>query len=195
MADTARRAAPALDPGKELQALTLLKESIADACKDDPDLLLDMAEGETSIMDVIDKLLEADLVDQGLVEGLANVKAIVKLREERFEMRIKTRRTILEQALLLLERKKLERPTATVTMTERAPTVEVDDESAVPSAYFKTKLSLDKKALNDAYKALLAKQDAEIATAKSEGREPEFFPMIEGCRVTNGSVSLTVRRK
>lgn len=196
MADTARRAAPALDPAKELLALQALKDSIADAAKDDPDLLLDMAEGETNIMELIDKVLEADLVDQGLLDGLANVKAIVKLREERFEMRMKTRRGLLEQALFILERKKLERPTATISITERKPTVTVTDESEVPSEYFRTPDPvLNKKALNDAYAALLEKQAVETMTATAEGREPVQFPMIPGCVVNNGNASITIRRK
>lgn len=196
MADTARRAAPALDPAKELLALQALKDSIADAAKDDPDLLLDMAEGETNIMELIDKVLEADLVDQGLLDGLANVKAIVKLREERFEMRIKTRRALLEQALFILERKKLERPTATISITERKPTITVTDESEIPSEYFRTPDPvLNKKALNEAYAALIEKQAVETMTATAEGREPVQFPMIPGCAVNNGSASISIRRK
>ena len=196
MADTARRAAPALDPAKELLALQALKDSIADAAKDDPDLLLDMAEGETNVLELIDMVLEADLVDQGLLDGLANVKAIVKLREERFEMRMKTRRALLEQALFILERKKLERPTATISITERKPTITVTDESEIPSEYFRTPDPvLNKKALNEAYAALLEKQAVETMTATAEGREPVQFPMIPGCAVNNGNASIAIRRK
>ena len=196
MADTARRAAPALDPAKELLALQALKDSIADAAKDDPDLLLDMAEGETNVLELIDMVLEADLVDQGLLDGLANVKAIVKLREERFEMRMKTRRALLEQALFILEWKKLERPTATISITERKPTITVTDESEIPSEYFRTPDPvLNKKALNEAYAALLEKQAVETMTATAEGREPVQFPMIPGCAVNNGNASIAIRRK
>lgn len=165
----------------EIEALERLKFSIEEAAKDDPELLLDMAEGETNILDVIDAMLEGDLVDTGLDLGLKHAEEIISVRKERLKKRIATRRALLEQALMLLERDKLERPTATVTLAKRKPVVEVVDESLVPSWFFVPgPPKLDKKALT-----------AEMETRREQ---PESEP-IPGVQWTNGTISLTVRRR
>lgn len=190
------RAEIKLDPIKEMDALAALKESLADLLADDPDMILDLAEGETSLFEVVDALLAADALDEGLIDGAENAKRAIGYRVERFKQRQETRRGLLERALLMLEQKKLERPSATISITNRKPKVEVEDESKVPSAYFVTPDPvLSKKLLNEAVAGILDRQDAENAAAIAEGREAKMFEMPAGVRLSNGSVSLTIRRR
>lgn len=158
----------------ELRAVEILKASLADALALDPDLLLDTVEGETGLLETLDAILLAELADAEHIEALDRAIGTLKGRQQRFEVRQATRRALIEQAMMLLERKKLERPGATITMAERAPTVRVEDESAIPSRFFTTKPVLDKKALTEAVK----------------GGED-----VPGAVLTNGTVSLTVRRR
>lgn len=158
----------------ELRAAEVLKASLADALALDADLLLDTIEGETGLLETLDAILLAELADAANIEALDAAIGTLKARQQRIEVRQATRRALIEQAMMLLERKKLERPGATITMAERAPSVKVDDESAIPSRFFTTKPVLDKKALNEAVKA---------------GED------VPGASLTNGSVSLTIRRK
>lgn len=159
---------------REVEAAAILKESIAAACADDADLLIDMIEGETGVFEIVDALLLADIADDGMLDGIAGAIKALQERKERFDHRIKTRRALIERALLILDLKKVERPTATISLANRAPKTEVDDEAAIPSEFFDTKPVLAKKRLDEALKA---------------GRE------VPGAHLSNGSQSLTVRRK
>jgi hypothetical protein len=157
-----------------MQALEALKAALALEIENDPDFLLDLAEGETSLLEILDAMLEADAMDEGLIDGAAVAAAKMADRKERFTKRRAARRVIIEQALVILERNKLERPCATVSMANRAPQVIVTDESALPSQFFKSVPTLDKKAL----KAALDAGEA-----------------VPGATLSNGSASLTIRRR
>jgi hypothetical protein len=117
----------------ELRAAEVLKASLADALALDGDLLLDTIEGETGVLETLDAILLAELADAASIEALDSAIGTLKARQQRIEVRQATRRALIEQAMMLLERKKLERPGATITMAERAPSVRVEDESAIHS--------------------------------------------------------------
>lgn len=141
---------------------------------DDTDLMLVLAEGETSLLEVLDQLLEADLLDDALLSGLKTQKDTLAVRLHRLQERRQSRRSILEQALLLLERKTLERPVATLTLAERPPTLVVDEEAQIPSRFFDMKPLLNRRLTKEALEA---------------GEE------VPGARLSNGSITLTVRRR
>lgn len=183
------------DLSREVEAALALKQGIEAAFADDPELVLDTIEGETQLFELLDALLLADLHDAELMDGLASAVKVLQERKERFDHRIKVRRALIERALAMLEIKKLVRPTATLSLSVRKPKVEITDESLVPSQFFKSEPTLQKKVLNDFVAELLAKQDAEIEAAKAEGRQPEMYSMPEGTTLSNGGMSLTVRRK
>lgn len=184
------------DPIKEATALEALLADCRDMIATDPDLVLDLAESETNALEVVDALVLADGLDVELIKGAKEAKAIIDQRMQRFEARSERRRAILERFMLILEQKKLERPGATISLAERKPKVEIADESAIPSQFYRVPDPvLDKKALNEHVAGLLAKQDAEIAAAKAEGRDAEMYPLPDGVRLTNGSVGLTIRRR
>lgn len=163
-----------LDPKREMDATSKLLETIRDLAGDDEELRLDMVEGQTRLFDVLDALLVKDLETASLLAGLDEAQKVIDFRRERFKARAQALRATIEQAMMLLEVKKLERPTATLSLAERKPKVCISDEAALPSRFFKSEPKLDKKALNEAVLS---------------GEE------IAGAYIDNGTVSLTVRRK
>lgn len=160
----------------ETHAFEVVKASLAahHELLDDPELMLDLALGQTSLIETLDRVLEADLNDEGLIEGLRLMRDTVIARLHRIEERRKSRRVILEQALLALERRALERPAATLTLNERAPAVEVEDESQIPTRFFAMKPVLDRRAVKAALEA---------------GEE------VPGARLSARMITLTMRRR
>jgi hypothetical protein len=141
---------------------------------DDPDLMLVLAEGETDLLELLDRMLEADLNDDALIIGLKAQKDTLAVRLHRLQERRESRRSILEQALFLLERKSLERPVATLTLSNRPPALVVDEEAQIPARFFDLKPMLNKRLAKEALEA---------------GEE------VPGARLSNGCVTLTVRRR
>jgi len=173
---TRPRVLTALDASLQLRAFELIKQSLHahHAALDDGEVMLTIAEGETSLLEALDCLLEADLNDEALLEGLRVLKETVLVRTYRLEERRKSRRVIIEQALLALERRVLERPCATISLNDRTAGVQVDDESIIPARFFAMKPVLDRRALKAALEA---------------GEE------VPGARLGAGLLTLTVRRR
>lgn len=165
----------AADLERQALAARNLRESLTQLGEHDDDLILDMTEGETSLFECVDALLEQNVSDHVLVEGIAKVMADLDARASRIGKRIDTRRALIEQAMLTAEIKKLERPTATLTMANRAPSLRVDDEASIPAEFWTAgQPRLDRKALSAALK---------------EGRP------VAGAALSNAAPSLTVRVK
>ncbi len=141
---------------------------------DDPDLMMILAEGQTDLLEVIDCILAVDMNDEALITGLKTQKDTLAVRLHRLEERRQSRRAVLEQTLLLLERKCLERPIATISLAQRAPALVVEEEAAIPTKFFDLKPFLNRRLTKEALEA---------------GEE------VPGARLSNGSLSLTVRRR
>lgn len=181
---------------KEATALEMLLADFKDMIAEDPDLALDLAEGQTNALEIIDALVVADGLDTELEAGAKAAAKVLTDRAKRFAQRSERRRVIIERFLIIMEQKKLERPAATISLANRKLSVEVTDESALPSEYFTTPAPVvDKKKLNDAVKAIMEKRDAEVIAAKAENRQPELPALPDGVAIGNGGASLTIRRR
>lgn len=181
---------------KEAVALEALLADFRDMIADDPDLALDLAEGQTNAMEIIDALVVAESLDEELIAGAKKAKETIDTRIKRFQARIERRRAMIERFLLIMEQKKLERPAATISLANRKLSVEITDESALPSEFFTQPAPVvDKKKLNARVAELMAAREAELAAAKAEGREPQLPALPDGVALGNGGVSLTIRRK
>jgi hypothetical protein len=163
-----------LDPIKEAQAVAALKESLGALLNEgDPELLIDTIEGETSLLEAIDRLVLTVAESDGLANGARLAEAEIEHRAERFRKRAESARAMIEQALMIAEIDKLERPGATLSLVRRAPKLELTEESEIPSEFWKTgDPKLDKKAL---------------AAALKEGRA------VPGAVLSNCAPSLTIR--
>jgi hypothetical protein len=143
-----------LDPIKQAAAAKSLRESLQALGEQDEALLLDMVEGETDFMEAVDAILARIEEDQAMVVGTDKAISDLQARRDRFAKRIETSRALLEQSLMVAEiDAKVERPTATLFLTRRAAKVEITDEAAIPSRFWKAaEPKLDKKAVGDALK-------------------------------------------
>jgi hypothetical protein len=116
---------------------------------------------------------------------------------------------MLTNTLDMIEQKKLERPLATVTLKAVAPKLNLVDEAAVPSPYWRQpEPELDRKALTDALKQratcslksmpLEAEAD-KTGLARRSHRKARLdallaaCPPIPGAELTNGSVTVQIR--
>ena len=160
---------------REAQAAKALRESIAQLAEGDEDLMLDMIEGETSLVECIDALLLRMASDRALVEGTAKVASDLQERARRVEKRIAFDRALIEQAMMTAEIAKLERPAATLSLANRAPSLRVDSEPDIPAEFWTAGApKLDRKALTDALRS---------------GRP------VSGAALSNAAPSLTVRTR
>lgn len=163
-----------LDPVKEAKAVMALREGLAGLLDaGDPELLIDTIEGETSLFEAIDRLLLTIAESDGLASGARAVAAEIQHRAERFTKRAETARAMIEQALMIADLEKVERPGGTLSLVRRAPKLELTEEADIPAEFWKAgDPKLDKKAL---------------AAAIKEGRS------IPGACLSNAAPSLTIR--
>src|SRR5262249_60071752 len=107
---------------------------------------VDRGGGGTSFGEGRDKLLLAIAEDEALEGGALQAAEALKARAERFARRAETARALIEQAMLVADLPKLERPTATLSLVRRPPKVEVAEEADIPSEFWKLgDPKLDKK--------------------------------------------------
>ena len=147
---------------------------IASLHDDDPDLVHDMAEGSTNIMEAIDAALAEMDECEAIMAGCTAQIEVYQGRSSKFATRKIRIRTLIEQAMLIADLSTAKRPTATVTVKRTPPKPIVSDESLVPSRFYKTPPPvLDKVAIN-------------AAVAGGE--------VIPGITKDNGGISLQIRR-
>jgi hypothetical protein len=142
-----------LDPIREAEAVAALRESLASIEMDEGEVS-DLIEGETSLYEAIDKLL-ARIVDAHLMlDGIKTAVERLNARKERYERQVDQNRALIEQAMLIADVAKIERPTHGLTLAKRPSKVEITDEAAIPARFWKpADPTLDKRALADALKA------------------------------------------
>jgi Siphovirus Gp157 len=122
--------------------------------EEDEVLRLDMIEGSTNFMELLDELIEADREIAGLEEGLEAVIDRFLLRKQRFAS---NRLGIRKFAMQLMEaagQKTVKRPAGTISIAAGRPKVLITDETAIPPAYTRTKVEIDKESIAKTLKAL-----------------------------------------
>jgi hypothetical protein len=164
-----------MDLTKEAQAVKALRESIAALDGEDELLLLDTIEGETGLFEAVDALLGRIRDCNITIIGINQVTEDLDERRRRVEKSAAATRALIEQAMMIAELDKIERPTATLSLSKRAPKLEITTEAEIPSKYWKAAdPTLDKKALTADLKAGEA---------------------VPGAMLSNGAPSLTIRVK
>lgn len=199
---------PRRDMAKELSASLALKDqlkTILGEAETDALTLKDCIEGETDLIETIDAVIQQIGEDTARVEGIGKFETTLAGRKHRLETRVETLRSMLTNALDILEVRRFERPLATLTLKAIAPKVKVVDESKVPSKFFRTPdPTLSKKDLGDALKARGDELDALNGEFKSTGMDAaeyasrlaaivERHPPIPGAELDNGGVTIQIR--
>lgn len=143
---------------------------------DDETLKLNMLEGETGLFSIASKLLAANEDDEGFIEALEQQIGDRRVRKDRAELRIERRKTALTSLMDTAQITKLPLPEATVSLRTLLPRPKVVDADLLPPVFV--------------IETIVRKPDLEaIKTAVGNGAE------IPGVVMTNGSTSLSVRRK
>jgi hypothetical protein len=164
-----------LDPVREAKAVASLLHSIRATDGEDDALILDTIEGESGLLEIIDALVLRMQENKAYLAGLDSMISELESRKSRFEQRITADRTLIEQAMILVDLNKLERPGATLFFATRAPKVIVEEEADIPAEFWRAGApTLDRKA---------------VIAALKDGRA------VPGARLDNSPPSLSVRTK
>lgn len=142
--------------------------------EDDENLRADTLEGATDINGILAKLVQEREAAYGMAEGVKIPVEDLRQRKARLERRGDGYGEAIERIMNAAGLSKVMLPSATLSITNAAPSVIVSDDAAVPDRYWRVKREIDKPAINAAVKA---------------GEE------IPGVTVSNGATRLTVRVK
>lgn len=139
---------------KEIEAARVLLSDFRDILGDDVEARADAIEGQTELLEAIERgmrrVAEVEAMEAGLQAMMGNLKA----RLERLSKQKENLRTSLAVAMELSERKRLETAVGTIVLKPVPPQVEITDEAAIPSQFWKAQEpKLDKAALKAALNA------------------------------------------
>lgn len=155
----------------ELTKAEAVKRMLGDDADDQ--LILDMVEGQTDVMECAQAVLDIIDEDQILLDGIAAHLEAINARKDRIKHSLERRKALLQRMLDKLGVKSLKLPTATLTVRKGVPSVVITDENEIPKAFIVLKPSIDKKKL----KNVLQSAD------------------IPGATLSNSPDTLTIRRK
>lgn len=185
----------------DLSAIVSSIEHLRMICSDeDNDLLADMIEGELDVEGFVGKTLEFILADEAAVEGIkAHAKRITE-RRRRLESRIERLRTLLASVVTALPGRKFRHPLASVSAFDVDPRVIVQDESAIPSAFWvpqDPKLNesmlrrhlLERRRLIEESARLVSENQRQAACKMIDLDHPD----VPGATLGNGEISVRIR--
>jgi hypothetical protein len=139
---------------KETAAAKTLRAQLADILEGDEELGACTVEGETNLYEAINAAVSRLLDDLTAIEGIEVYQANLARRRERLKQRVANMKTALAVALEQAGRKKYEHEAVTMSLRSVPPSVQVTDEAAIPSSYWKAaEPRLDKAAVLAALKA------------------------------------------
>lgn len=156
----------------EIEAAKSLRLALGDEAEDE-ELYHIAIDGETSLNEMIDAILANIAIDQELLDGIAARESDLHVRKSRLNERIQYRKAKIEQALLIYG-EKIERPEATLSLTQRRAKAVVNEDADIPARFWKAVPQLDK---------------AELLKALEAGEQ------VPGAVLSNAPQTLTIRRK
>lgn len=163
---------------RQTEAAKRLMSSLFDSGEDDKELIADTIEGQTGLVEAIAAALSEIDECEVMIAGLKAKETAFESRRKSIEDRADRIRAMIEQAMLQTEQMSMRLPTATISLSKRAPSVVITNEADIPVRFWieqeRPAPKLDKKALAEALK----------------GEEP-----IPGATLDNGTLSLSVRRR
>jgi hypothetical protein len=183
-----------------LQLARMIAPNSDEMTADDLQTLQDSFDGETTLDVQIRNAVLAIEEDEIFINGIKVREKELKDRRSRLEKRIEATRGLIEQAMTIAEWPKHEMDIGTVSLGKSAPRVEIDEESQIPSQFFKrADPTLDKAGLGKVLKERQKKLDQINELRDPEIRETAMkmldaeMPSIPGCHLEIGT-TLTIRR-
>lgn len=159
---------------REIVNAQKIKAVIGDEAND-PQLLLDMVEGETSLLECLTVLVEEIQEDEILLAGITEIATSLQVRKGRVEKTIETKRNIALMAMEKVGLPSVRLAAATLTVSPTPAKAVITDESLIPSKFW------------EAQDPKLNKTDLSSALRAGE--------RIPGAELGNGGIKLTVRVK
>ena len=160
----------------ETEAARRLIEQIRADYPDDDDLLHDVVEGETDLLEICDWIARKIGEDDAAIAAITQYQDELGQRADRLAKRIESNRVRLAGTLTALDMTKMELPTATLSMRMGKQKVVVTNQDAIP----------------DDYKAKRISFTIDKDTIRSRIDNGESIP---GAHLSNAEPSLTIRRK
>jgi hypothetical protein len=163
----------------ELQAFLLLRERLKTLFpEEDDESLADTLSGESNLEEAIAALIRSGESDQWMIDGISVRMTELAERQQRAVNRIERRRDLAASVMERAELKTIKASDMTITLSARAGNLVVTDETLIPIQYWvepePPPYRLDKNAVKAALKA------------NTE---------VPGASLSNGSVSITVRKR
>jgi len=163
------------DEADRVNQLKALLADLGHADDDDYDqLLADTIEGETRFFGMLERLISKVLEAEAFADACKAMQGDLAIRKKRFEEKGEFIRGIIADALRLIDERKLTLPCGTLTLSARAPSVQIIDEALIPRPFLREKVEVDKTKLRDALKA---------------------GESVPGAALSNGGETLTIRSK
>lgn len=159
---------------REAQAAKMLLDAINQKFDgEDEDVALTAVEGETSLLEVIDEALARLVVLNAYQDGIEAAIERMKSRGSRLEVQAERIKSSIMLAMDTVGMKKLERPTATLSLAKAPDKAIITTEADLPSTFLVEKVEIkpDRKA---------------ILAALKEGKA------IPGAELSNGGVTLRI---
>lgn len=189
------------DLHRSIEAAKSLRLDLARMLAGDEQALNDTFEGETTLDAEIRAAVLSIEEDEIFVAGIKARETELKNRRLRFEKRIEATRGLIEQAMTIANWPKLEMDIGTVSVGKATPRIEIDNESEIPTQFWRREEpTLDKagltRVLRERQKALdnVLKIAVPEERARALGKLNEELPPIPGCHIETGGVALTIRR-
>jgi hypothetical protein len=158
---------------RETEAARELLKSIAETLGDDQELIETTIEGETGLMEALERAVNRVMAIDGLLTGIKAQKDNLTKRQERLEAQKDILRTTICAAMEIAGKRRLELAVCTVTAKAVPPKLIINDEADIPSDFWKpSDPKLDKAAL--------------LAALKDKKQIP-------GATLSNGSSTIAIR--
>lgn len=159
---------------REAQAVLEIKRIIAETGDDDEQLVHDMIEGETSFLELLSKILDAKREAETMQEAIKQRIKDLGERAKRYENKSERLRSIVYEAMRLVDMRKIELPEATLSIGAARQAVQIIDPDLLPPDCVKVTRTPDK---------------TEIAKRLKDGAS------VPGAALSNGGETLTIRTK
>jgi phage host-nuclease inhibitor protein Gam len=124
--------------------------------EEDEVLRMDMAEGQTNAMEMLDELIRVERDARSLQDAIADEMDRLNKRLQRFVDRQRLVRKYMMQLMDAAGLKKVERPAATVSIAAGRPKVVITDETLLGEKFVRIKREPNKEAI---LKALLSHEN------------------------------------
>lgn len=166
-----------LDPTIVRREIEALRLSFPEIFEDgDEQLLHDMLQGQTSLHEFLAIVEERRQEAASMAGAIATRIAELEIRQKRIEKREQAMRRLAFQLMQAAEQKKIELPTATLSIRNGTPRVMIFDESAVPDEFCRFKREPDK-------------------TRIKEAMQQQLTTFIPGATLSNAEPTLAIRTR